>query len=289
MAGRLWQSILSLLKASAKLIRASYRWLIINWHLVIGLMLLFGVAYGSFVLTQSLWAIALILGLACAAILLTRSLYPTSGRHFEVLPLPVGKFANATLKGKYENLPQGEVNLGGVTFLLTPEAYAFDTSQARYIEPDGSVRAELKLPQPVGKVKSVHLLINAGGAFRTDPDSNTPLEWLRIGRIQLIFKDTTSQETELILGGNVREWAIGNFPGKLVDRIDEPFSQVAWRGKNTSGKCAVIDRLEIPVLESNRSKQLESVVFIRDIPWKAPSSEGGKLHFFVSAVTLEKC
>jgi hypothetical protein len=244
------------------------------------------VAYGNFILTGSPWSIAFTLGLAIAIILLLRALFPASQRHFDPLPLPTGTLANATLKEKYLNPPQGELYFDGVKFFIGPDTYLFDTSQARLIEADGTVKAELKLPEPK-KIESVHLLINAGGGYRIEPNSKTPLEWLKIGRVSLIFKDKTSQDTNLILGSNVREWAIGNFPGQLVDRVDDCLSQVAWRGKNTSGNYAVIDQLEIPILESNKNKMLESIVFIRDISRYASPSEGGNLHFLVSGVTLE--
>lgn len=270
-----------------KLIKSWRIWIINNWQLILGLLLLLAVACGTSVLTQSTWSIALTLWLAIAIVILIRSLDSPAQRLFEVVPLSAGKVANANLEGRYLNLPLGEVDFGGVRFLLKSGASVFDTSAARHIESDGSVKAELTLTEPVAKVKSVHLLINAGGGFRIDPDSKKSLEWLKIGRVELIFKDKTSQATELILGSNVREWAIGNFPGELIDGVDDPLSRVAWRGKNTSGKHAVIDRLEIPVLESNEGKKLEKIVFVREIPWRAYSSEGGKLHFFVAAVSLE--
>ena len=268
------------------------RWVIGNWQLVISLVLLLGIAYGDFALTGSLWSMVLTLGLALTVVFLARSLHLTPqvaeySRIFQMVPLPIGKVANASLEGKYRNPPLGEVFFDGVRFLLKSGAYVFDTSTARYIDPDGRVRVKVELSEPVERVKSVHLLINAGGAWRVHPDSQKPFEWLKIGEIELGFQDGAVQRTELILGDNVREWAIGNFPGKLVDRVVDPLCQVAWRGKNTEGNYAVIDRLEIPILESNKSRTLEFVGLIREIRWHMPPEEGGLLHFFVSAITLE--
>jgi hypothetical protein len=68
------------------------------------------------------------------------------------------------------------------------------------------------------------------------------------------------------LGRNIREWAIGNDPGGLVSEVADSACQLAWRGSNCEGRYAVIDRLEILVLAPNQDKELESIVFIRDIP-----------------------
>lgn len=285
---RFWRFAIALFGRLGTGVRAIYKWLRVYRRLVVGFVILLTVAYSSFVVTQSLWSIVIILGLTISILLIAGHHSPISQIVFETIPLPVGKVANANLRGKYLNLPMGEVKFGGVKFLLKPDASVFDTTQARYIESDGRIVTELKLPKPATQVQSVHLLINAGGAYKSDQDSGALLEWLQIGRIQLAFTDKTIQDTELVLGGNVREWSIGNAPGKLVDRVDDPASQVAWRGKNSSGKYAVIDRLKIPLQEINRSKQIESIVFIRDIHWDAKPAEGGKVHYFVSAVTLER-
>ena len=270
-----------------KLLKAGLDWVAENWALVIGLLALAAVAGGVYLLTQTWWSIALTLWLALALALLTRWLYSPARPRFEVMSLPVGQVANANLERFYADPPLGENHLGGVKFQLLSGPSVFDTSAARFIEADGTIKCELGIPEAVGSVKSVHLLINAGGGFRFDETSKTPLEWMKIGKIELQFDDGSSQATELILGGNVREWAIGNSPGKLVDRVDDPKARLAWRGRNTSGKQAVIDQLEIPISKVNRGKKLERIVFVREISKKALPSEGGDLHFLVSAVTLE--
>ena len=48
------------------------RWLANNWQLVLGLILLFGVAYGAYALMHTFWAVGLILGLLLAILLLAR-------------------------------------------------------------------------------------------------------------------------------------------------------------------------------------------------------------------------
>lgn len=288
-----WKSVLRLLTMLPRLAGITYRWLKrwmkANLQPLIGLLILSGVTYVACVLTHSLWIIGLTVGLSGAIILLTRSIQRTFQRpserpRFHTVQLP-STVTNANLEARYMAPPQGEVNLGGVEFLVREALY--DSESVRYIEPDGRSETKLELPEPVERVKSAHLLINASGGWRIHEESNTVLEWRQIGRIRLNFEGGTFQDTELILGDNIREWAIGNFPGRLVGRSADPLCQVVWKGKTASGNYAVIDKLEIPVLESNRKKRLKSLSFIRDIPHGAEASEGGLLHFLVSGVTLE--
>ena len=288
-----WRSVLKLKRMLGKFAVVAYdwmkRWTKANLQPVIGLVVLLGVAYGAYALTHSLWVIALTLGFAVAITLLTRSLRATFRAprrpRFQVVPLPVAKVTDTNLGKRYLDPPQGEVNLGEVKFLVGPAI--FDSANVRYIEPGGHTETKLELAKPAQQVKSVHLLINASGGWRIHRESDTVLEWTRIGRIRLSFEDDTFQDTELILGDNIREWAIGNSPENLVGRVADPLCRVVWKGKTASGKYAVIDKLEIPVQESNQQKHLASIVFIRDIPYRAQASEGGLLHFLVSAVTLE--
>ena len=175
--------------------------------------------------------------------------------------------------------------LGGVKFLI--ESHIFDSENVALIEADGHTETKLELPKPACQVKSVHLLINASGGWRIHRESNIVLEWTQVGRIRFNFEGGSFQDTGLVLGDNIREWAIGNFPGDLVGRVADPLCRVVWKGKNASQKFAVIDGLEIPVQDSNREKHIESIVFIRDIPHRVEESKGGLLHFLVSAITLE--
>ena len=277
----------ALVKAIGKLGRFLYRLFVRNWKLIFGLILLFGVVAASLSFNTPLLSIGLTLGLITAIICIALHFIGTSRYFFHTIPIPVGKVANEILSNKYLEAPQKETVLNGVNFFFEPKTYIYDTSKSTHINGDGSVSAWLDLLNPIGSVKSVHVLINAGGAFKVDKESSSSLEWLKLGRITLVFTDKTEQTTELILGGNIREWAIGNFPGELIDRVDDSHCKVAWRGKNTSNKMAVIDHLEIPINEINSRKKIQNIVFARDIPWESPSSQGGKAHFFVSGVTIE--
>jgi hypothetical protein len=206
-----------------------------------------------------------------------------------MISLPVGEVANAKLEDKYLDFPLGEVRFGGVKFLLKPKFSIFDTTkQMRQPQPvDGTTLVSLQLPESREWVRSVHILINASGGRKSHPETSTLLEGSKIGSIKLAYTDGTSQDTDLVLGRNIREWAIGNAPDELVSRVTDSTCQLAWRGSNTGGKYAVIDRLEIPVLAANRGKELESIAFVRDIPRHSFLLTTPHLHFFVSAVTLE--
>jgi hypothetical protein len=254
---------------------------------------------GAFYLTQSVFAAVLTLVLACAILLATSALSaeprtsPSRAPIFETLELPPGTVANANLEDLYLDPPLGEVKLGDVRFLLKGgPGSIFDTNeQIRYGRlADGSIEVPLTLPEPVQPV-AVHILINASGGWRTYADSEkdirADLEWSMIGKIKLEFADGTAQTTQLVLGDNIREWAIGNNPSRLVSRVADPASRVVWRGKNQSQNYAVIDHLEIPIQPSNRDKELRRIVFVRDVPQHRFLLKTPHLHLLVFAVTLE--
>lgn len=285
-----WKSLRAYFRALWKLIIDLFRLLTKNWPLTLGVLLLIGSAYGAFILTRSSLFVLLILSIAISIILLSgywRSSFkrPSKECKFRTIPLPVGRVANANPKARYLNPPESESELDGVKFYIG--SHIFDSENVKIIESDGRTKTKLELDEPAEHVKSIHLLINASGGWRVHSESGKVFEWMKIGRIRLIFADGSFEDTELILGDNIREWAIGNFPGELVGRVADPLCRVAWKGETVSGEFAVIDRLEIPLQGSNRKKQLESITFVRDIRDGAEASEGGLLHFLVSAVTLE--
>jgi len=277
-----------------KLAHTLFQWIVRNWQLPLGLLLFVcavGMASWS---TRSIWPAVLALGLAPANALFSLWLRSVSQRRsqrsrFEVIPLSPGVVANAKVEDKYLDPPLGDVSFGGVRFRLGSGFSVFDTAEQirQGVFSDGTTKVSLKLPKPVGQVKSVHLLINARGGWKSQPETGTWLEGSKIGGIDLVFAHRTSQSTDLILGRNIREWAIGNAPDRLVSKVTDSACHLAWRGSSYEGKYAVIDRLEIPVLAPNRGKELESIVFIRDIPQHPEFLGTSHLHFFVSAVTLE--
>ena len=193
----------------------------------------------------------------------------------ETLSLPDNVTTVYDMTRRYPNLSLGEKWFNGVPFLLS--ANYFETSAI------GLRQAEIKLDRPLRHISSVHLLVNAGNGWKRHMGKN--LEGVTIGRIRLLFNDGTSQETRLILGHNVREWAPGNKPGELVDQVTDPLSRIAWKGKNAAGNEAVIDHLKIPIQEIHTHKSLERISILRDIE---PGTPEDTLALAIFAITLER-
>jgi hypothetical protein len=192
--------------------------------------------------------------------------------------LPLEQIANDDdLEKRYPGLPLGEGHFNGVPFVLSTKYFSIDRMPAHVNTP-----AELRLDEPLERVGSVHVLIIGGHVYRQR--QGTLLEGVMIGRIQLIFHDKSSQEKKLIVGENIREWVPGNNPGELVDNVTEQLCQVAWKGKDSSGKDIFIDHLEIPVQERHRRKALERMLIFRDVQ---PGTPKGILSFSIFAITLE--
>ncbi len=272
---RAWQTFRRLLIALG-------HWIVGNWQFVVGVGLLASVAYGAFVLAQTLWAIALVLGLVMAVILLAQYLSLKKIQDLQdeleqdrIEMLPLNQIANIDdLAAIYLDPPMGEQWFNGVPFLLT--ASYFNTGV------DGTRSAKLALNPPIARIFSVHILINAGNAWKRHKE--TALEGTVIGRIDLLFNDGTLEETKLILGQNVREWAPGNSPGALVDKVTDKSSKVAWIGKNSYQNEAIIDHLEIPVREHSRMRLVQIAIF-KDTQ---PDTPQDTLQLALFAITLQR-
>jgi len=200
------------------------------------------------------------------------------GQHrWEKLSLEPSANDPRPLEKKYPELPLGEGQFNGVPFVLSTGYFSMHRMPAHVNTP-----AELRLDEPLQRVSSVHVLIIGGNVYKQH--EGTALEGVTIGRIQLNFHDKSSQEKKLIVGANIREWVPGNRPGELVDSVTEQLCQVAWRGKDSSGKEIFIDHLEIPVCEQHRRKALEKILIFRDVQ---PGTPQGILSFSIFAITLE--
>lgn len=189
--------------------------------------------------------------------------------------IPLESIANShNLTSRYRNPPLGESRFNEVPFLL----------QRRYFETraDSPGNVELELAEPLRHVSSVHLLVNAGNAWKRHEDVS--LSGVTVGRIQFKFSDGTLQEAQLIVGQNVREWAPGNAPGRLVDEVTDKLNRVAWTGTNTTGNKAVIDHLEIPIHEQHKGKDLMRIAVLRDLK---PNTPQNILSLAIFAITAE--
>ncbi len=142
----------------------------------------------------------------------------------------------------------------------------------------------LNLIKPISGVHTVQFLINAG-------DGRARYRDREIGSINFIFEvdDIPHQPYPVILGQNVREWAVGNFvtddagkPELLVDTVKDPNSREFWRGETRDGQVAVMDMLAVRVEAAKRTKKLIAIEFTRSIPRNTIG-----LDYFISGITLE--
>ena len=187
---------------------------------------------------------------------------------------------NAYLRNLYLNLPVSDSRLNNIPFLITRKTLYFDTNeQIRYYLPrqDGGKEIELQLTEPIANVKKVHFLINSG-------NSKSVYAGRKIGEISLRFGNVHPFTIDLILGHNIREWAVGN-QGDLVREFADSSVQQAWQGMNRQGNNAVMDHLEITIPEVIQNAILEKIVFVHLPTHHATDSLG--VHYLVLAVTIE--
>lgn len=144
------------------------------------------------------------------------------------LPVDLGAQATYALSNIYVNPPTGAVKLGNVPFTTANTGWAVPGAQ-------------FSVGVNTHNTKSVHLLLNS---------SNAALSYkgLAVGKIHLTFSDGSVQDTNLVVGGNVREWWTGS--GFLVDTITDPSTTNVWQGAAQPGMAAgtaIIDMLSVNV------------------------------------------
>jgi hypothetical protein len=207
--------------------------------------------------------------LAGLSIILSVSLFGKRNGPIPFLPVSLNKVANSDLESNYSNPPTGKIPFDDIPFHIERGEKSIVDISPIYVD-----NIKLELERPIKGVSSVYFLTNAGNTFKQN-------EGKKIGEIDLIFEGEIIQKQELILGHNIREWAPGNMaPGELVDKVTENLSQQIWEGENTAGNRAVIDRLEVIVQESNRSKRLREIRFSRNVTIE-------KSAFLILAITLK--
>lgn len=123
-------------------------WLYRNRQVILGALLVLVAISVTYVLTRSWSVVVVALIFSLGMVILTRSVgrLPQDTKTdavFQAVRLPIGKFTNASLTGKYLDFPLGRVDFGGIPFFINENGYIFDTSEARYIEADGTVGGEL--------------------------------------------------------------------------------------------------------------------------------------------------
>lgn len=207
--------------------------------------------------------------------------YKDSGNPCSYTPIPLFPgIGNANLRDLYLDPPIGEVHFNNIPFQIPSGALFFDTNaQIRYYLPqvDGGKEVDLRPSIPIANIKKVHFLINSGNSKRVYVNQ-------KIGEVKLLFSNVHPISIDLILGYNIREWAVGN-QGDYVREISGLSVQMAWQGMNKQGVNAVIDHLEIMVPDAIRNAVLEKIVFIHRRTHHATDSLG--VQYIVLAVTVE--
>jgi hypothetical protein len=141
--------------------------------------------------------------------------------------VPLGSQAVSPLSSMYASAPSGMATLGGHTFDLT-SGNALFLGNGQSVSYSGS-------------------WLNATGAFLLLNSANTYwwYDQTVVGDVTLTFSDGTTQSTNLVVGGNLREWRAGS--GFTVDTLSDPAAANVWSGApadDPSG-TAVIDMLTI--------------------------------------------
>jgi len=197
---------------------------------------------------------------------------------FAHIPLVESGLANADLS-IYKNPPFGDCMWFGISFRVRNArismADTFD-SQSKL----------LKLSQPVSGVQAVHFLINSG-------DGRKKYLNREIGSINFIFEQDNLPQSRcpIILGKNVREWAIGNYvtisetdrrPEPLVESVESKSSREVWRGQTSHGQVAIIDMLTVDIDATKYPKRLIGIELTRSIP-----RDSIALDYFILGITIE--
>src|SRR5207237_7951304 len=114
-------------------------------------------------------------------------------------PVALGAQATVPLSGMYILAPSGITTLGGHTFDLTA-GNAIQLVNGQSVSLSGS-------------------WANATGAYLLLNSANTYLwhDQTVVGNVTLTFSDGTTQSTDLMVGGNLREWrTAAGFPVNLI-------------------------------------------------------------------------
>ncbi len=141
----------------------------------------------------------------------------------------MGARASYPLGGTYLNPPIGAVTMAGVQFNLAN--IALITSGTN-----------MPLASTVHKPLSVSLLMNSAYGYNYYKNQV-------VGRVHLTFSDGSSQDTDLVAGGQIREWWLNS--GYLIDTLSSPATKQVWSGQGQAGTGvaagAVIDMLTVAV------------------------------------------
>jgi hypothetical protein len=143
-------------------------------------------------------------------------------------PVALGAQATVPLSSMYVSAPAGSASLGGHTFDLSGgNLVALANGQSASFTGSWA------------NATSAYLLLNSANTYSWFDQSV-------VGTVTVTFSDGTSQSTDLMVGGNLREWRTG--AGFTVNTIADPAAQNVWTGTaqaSMGGGTAVIDMLSI--------------------------------------------
>jgi hypothetical protein len=141
-------------------------------------------------------------------------------------PVPLGAQAISPLSGMYVGAPSGMASLGGHTFDLT-SGNALFLGNGQSASFNGS-------------------WLNATNAYLLLNSANTLWYYDQtvVGNVVVTYADGTSQSTDLLVGGNLREWRTGA-GAMVVGTLSDPAASNVWTGTATDGTEAVIDMLSL--------------------------------------------
>jgi hypothetical protein len=164
------------------------------------------------------------LSLTANAAAATTTTAPTLG----YATVDMGALASHPLAGTYLNPPTGATTFSSVPFNLANIALITSGS-------------DMPLTSTVHKPLSVSVLMNSAYGYNYYKNQV-------VGRVHLTFSDGTSQDTDLVAGGQIREWWLNS--GYLIDTLSSPAAKQVWSGQGqvgTGAGTAVIDMLTVTV------------------------------------------
>jgi len=170
--------------------------------------------------------------------------------HAQDAPVGLGTQATLSLSGYYTTTPTGQATLGGHTFDMT-------SGNAVKMLNGGSA----SFTGSYQNAKAVYLLLNTANTYNWYAGSV-------VGTVVLTFSDGTTQSTDLLIGGNLREWRIG--AAGVVNILTDPAAAPVWNTTaqtSMGGGAAVLDMLTIPV--ATAGKTLTTVTVTDTNAWGA--------------------
>ena len=164
-------------------------------------------------------------------------------------PEPLGTQATYAVSNIYASAPAGAVSFGGIPFTVANTAWAGSGQQ-------------YSVPINASRPLNVYILLNSSNA-------TLGYKGQAVGRVHLTFSDGSSQDTNLVAGGEIREWWSGS--GSLVDTLTDPSTSTVWQGQaqaamGVSGP-AHIDMLNVKIGSTSANLTGVSIVNTAAAPY----------------------